>query len=109
MAAPLVLLADRVMGESARLHDGRFWFADWGAGEIVVLGDDGPEVVARMSGMPFCIDWLPDGRMLVVDGPGGAVLRREDGTLVRHADLSGLAGPYPWNDIAVDPRGNAYV
>ena len=45
--------------------------------------------------------------MIVVSGPEAQQLRREpDGTLVTHADLSGLAGGF--NEI-VDSRGNAYV
>jgi sugar lactone lactonase YvrE len=63
----------------------------------------------RAPSSPFCIDWLPDGRLLVVSGGEGFLLRREpDGSLVRHADLSGLSG-HAWNEIVVDGRGNAYV
>jgi sugar lactone lactonase YvrE len=59
--------------------------------------------------LPFCFDWLPDGSLLVVDGPQARLLRRaQDGTLVEHADLSGLS-PHPWNEIVVDGRGNTYV
>jgi sugar lactone lactonase YvrE len=66
-------------------------------------------VVVEMPSFPFCIDWLPDGRLLVVQARDGQVLRREpDGTLVTHADLSGLSAR-PWNDITVDRDGNAYV
>jgi sugar lactone lactonase YvrE len=58
--------------------------------------------------IPFSIDWLPDGRMLVVSGPEALLLRQEPGgSLVTHADLSRLAGG--WNEIVVDGRGNAYV
>jgi len=58
---------------------------------------------------PFSIDWLPDGRPLIVSGPEGILLRREpDGSLVTHADLSSLSD-HPWNEIVVDGRGNAYV
>jgi sugar lactone lactonase YvrE len=100
-----------VMGESPRWHDGRLFVSDWGAGEILAIDDDGgsSEVVARVEGMPFCFDFLPDGRMLVVAGREGRLLRRErDGTLAEYADLTQLAPP-PWNDIVVDGRGNAYV
>jgi sugar lactone lactonase YvrE len=100
-----------VLGESPRWHDGRLYVSDWGAGEILALDADGGgrEVVARVERLPFCFDFLPDGRMLVVDGRAARLLRREpDGTLVPHADLAALAAP-PWNDIVVDGRGNAYV
>jgi sugar lactone lactonase YvrE len=57
----------------------------------------------------MCIDFLPDGRLLVVDSAQRRLLRREpDGALVTHADLSGVSAK-PWNDIVVDDRGNAYV
>ena len=99
-----------VLGESPRWHDGRLWLADWGAGQILAVDlDGGSEVVLELSGMPVCFDWLPDGRLLVVSGREGLLLRREaDGELVVHADLTALADP-PWNDIVVDGRGNAYV
>jgi sugar lactone lactonase YvrE len=99
-----------VLGESPRWHDDRLWLSDWGAGEILALDRDGAsEVVARAGALPFCFDFLPDGRMLVVAGREGRLLRRErDGTLAEYADLTQLAPP-PWNDIVVDGRGNAYV
>jgi sugar lactone lactonase YvrE len=62
-----------------------------------------------VASFPFCIDWLPDGRLLIVSARDRALLRREpDGTLATHADLSALS-EHPWNDIVVDGRGNAYV
>src|SRR3954466_11956051 len=98
------------LGESPRWPGGRLWVSDGGAGEGLAIGDDGSaEVVARVEGMPFCFDFLPDGRMLLVDGRAGRLLRRDpDGAFAVHADLTALAPP-PWNDIVVDGRGNAYV
>jgi sugar lactone lactonase YvrE len=99
-----------VLGESPRWHDGRLWVSDWGAGEILAIDETGrSEVAARVAGLPFCFDWLPDGRLLVVSGREGRLLRQEpDGSLATHADLTELAPP-PWNDIVVDGCGNAYV
>jgi len=59
----------------------------------------------------MCIDWLPDGRLLIVSGRQGRLMRQQpDGTLLTHADLSGLAEPsHPWNEIVVDGRGNVYI
>jgi sugar lactone lactonase YvrE len=101
-------------GESPRWHDGRLWFADWGAKEIVAVDLQGEsEVIARVSfpSFPMCIDWLPDGRLLIVSSRDGLLLRREhDGSLVTHADVSALAeNGHPWNEIVVDGRGNAYI
>jgi sugar lactone lactonase YvrE len=106
-----ILLTGLAMGESPRWHEGRLWFSDWGAQEIIAVDPDGnSEVIVRTSfGLPFCIDWLPDGRLLIVSGREGSLLRREaDGALVRHAELRDLSGG-PWNEIVVDGRGNAYV
>jgi len=59
--------------------------------------------------MPFIIDWLPDGRLLIVSGGEARVLRREaDGSLATHADLSSLSQK-PWNDIVVGAGGNGYI
>lgn len=98
--------------ESARWHGGRAWLCNWGAGEVLTVRSDGErEVMARLAPqtIPFSIDWLPDGRMLVVDGPQGRLLRQEpDGTLDTVADLTALGRP-PFNEIVVDAAGNAYV
>ena len=105
-----VLLDGVVFGESPRWHDGRLWFSDWGANQVIALtADGGHEVVATVDSFPMCIDFLPDGRLLVVDSARKRLLRREpDGSLVDHADLS-PASRTMWNDIVVDGRGNAYV
>jgi sugar lactone lactonase YvrE len=105
------LLTGLAMGESPRWHENRLWFSDWGAQEIIAVDLDGnSEVAVRTSfGLPFCIDWLPDGRLLIVAGRGSLLLRREsDGTLVTHADLRSLSDK-TWNEIVVDGRGNIYV
>src|SRR5437773_11332345 len=89
------------MGESPRWHDGRFWMCDWLAGEVLVFdADANRKVVARVGGMPFSIDWLPDGR-LVATTPGG---------VVTGPDLSpyGATGQ-PVNEIVVDVAGRAGV
>lgn len=81
-----------------------------GAKEIIAVDVEGNgEVMASVpTTILFCIDWLPDGRMLVVSGPEALLLRMEpDGALVTHADLSDLAVGF--NEIVVDGRDNAYV
>ncbi|MGK5675927.1 SMP-30/gluconolactonase/LRE family protein [Micromonospora sp. URMC 106] len=110
MSEPAVLMEGVVFGESPRWRDGRVWFSDWGANQVIALDTDGShEVVATVASFPMCIDFLPDGRLLVVDSARQRLLRREpDGSLVRHADLSPISRK-PWNDIVVDEHGNAYV
>ena len=98
-----VMLDGLVLGESTRWHEGRLWFCDWGAGEIVVVEEGEPRVVARIDDLPFCIDWLPDGRLLVITGRGLLLRREPDGSLVTHADLTDLGGGFPWNDIGSTP------
>jgi len=104
------LMTDLALGESPRWHGDRLWFSNWGAQEVIAVDLEGKsEVIARVQSFSFCIDWLPDGRLLIVSASERLLLRREpDGSLVTHADLSHLAD-YPWNDIVVDGRGNAYV
>ena len=77
---------------------------------MIALGIDGTyEVVLTVASFPMCIDFLPDGRLLVVDSAQRRLLRRErDGSVVTHADLSGVSVK-PWNDTVVDEHGNAYV
>jgi hypothetical protein len=55
------------IGESARWHDGRLWLAHWGAAEVLAIDLAGnTEVMARVPPtIPFSIDWLPGGRLLV--------------------------------------------
>jgi sugar lactone lactonase YvrE len=108
---PQGLLADLAIGESPRWHEDRLWFSNWGAQEIVAVDLEGEsEVKARVpTAGPFCIDWLPDGRLLVVAGQEARLLRgNPDGSLSTHAELGSIS-ERPWNDIVVDGRGNAYV
>jgi sugar lactone lactonase YvrE len=104
------LLTGLAFGESPRWHEDRLWFSNWGTQEVVAVDLDGSsEVVARVpTTLPFSIDWLPDGRLLIVSGPEALLLRGErDGSLATHADLSGIDRGF--NEIVVDGRGNAYV
>jgi sugar lactone lactonase YvrE len=99
------------MGESPRWHEDRLWLADWGAQEILALDNQGKcDVVVRVPFvLPFCIDWLLNGTLLIVSGREGFLLRRErDGSLVTHADLHAFS-ENGWNEIVVDGRGNAYM
>jgi sugar lactone lactonase YvrE len=99
-----------VFGESPRWHDGRLWFSDWGAGRVWSVTAGAEPVLEAEVEQLMCIDFLPDGRLLVVSpADGGVLLRREtDGTLVTHADLSVITGT-GWNDIVADGLGRAYV
>jgi sugar lactone lactonase YvrE len=106
------LMTGLIIGESPRWHEGRLWFCHWGAHEIVAVDLEGHSevVICDPETSPHSIEWLPDGRLLIVPANpacAGRLLRREpDGSLVDHADLSGL--PSGFNEIVVDGRGNIY-
>jgi len=102
------LTAGLAMGESPRWHAGRLWLSDWVAHEVLAVDLAGKrEVIATIPSLPFCIDFLADGRLLVVAEQ--QVMRQEpDGSLVTYADLTALSA-HPWNEIVVDGRGNAYI
>ena len=111
MSVPNILVNGLAIGESPRWHQGRLWLCNWGAEEVIALDAMGHrEVMARVpTTIPFSIDWLPDGRLLVVCGPERRLLRQEpDGALVDHADMSAL-GVSNLNEIVLDGRGNIYV
>jgi sugar lactone lactonase YvrE len=113
-AEPQLLIDGLAFGESPRWYAGRLWVSDWGAREIIAVDLQGKrEVMARVDfpSFPMCFDCLPDGRLLIVSGRQGRLMRQQpDGSLLTHADLSGLAEPsHPWNEIVVDGRGNVYI
>jgi sugar lactone lactonase YvrE len=105
MFEPEILLSGLGIPESPRWHDGRLWFCNWIARQVVAVGMDGEaEIVATRDpdshSMGYSIDWLPDGRLLVT----GDKLRHQepDGSLVVHSEQGG-------NEIVVDGRGNIYL
>jgi sugar lactone lactonase YvrE len=106
-----VLMTGIAFGEQPRWHEDRLWFSDWGPPEVIAVDLEGnSELILRAPSFPCCVDWLPDGRLLIVSAREGLLLRREsDGSLVTHGDLSGLSDPPAGNELVVDGRGNAYV
>jgi sugar lactone lactonase YvrE len=106
--APEILMEGIGLGESPRWHEGRLWFSDWVAHQVIALDPGGEhEVMAEVDALPFSLEWLPGGPMLVT--AGRELLRmEEDGSLVTHVDLSHLS-EHGWNEIVVDGRSNAYV
>lgn len=102
------LMSGLMFVESPRWHDDRLWFSDMVAGDVIAVDRAGKsEVVAHVPTLG--LGFLPDGRLLIVSMRDGLLLRREpDGSLATHASLSSLSR-FPWNDLVVDGRGNAYV
>jgi sugar lactone lactonase YvrE len=96
--------------ECPRWRDGRLYISDFYTHRVLAVTMDGKsETVARVPEQPSGLGFLPDGRMLIVSMRDRKILRREaDGSLVLHADLSGLA-PWHLNDMLVDHDGRAWV
>ncbi len=111
MSATRTLMSGLLFGEQPRWHEDRLWFSDWGTQEVIAVDLEGnSEVVVRGSSFPLCVDWLPDGRLLVVSARDGTLLRREpDGSLQTYADLKTASDPAAVNELVVDGRGNAYI
>ena len=90
-----VLLSGLAFPESPRWSNDRLWVCNWGAQEIFAVDPEGGSDVvlpAPTASLPFSVDWLPDGRMLILAGRAGVLLRREpDGSLATYADLNGLS------------------
>ena len=88
------------MGESPRWHDGRLWVCDWVAGEVLVVRRRGrPRGRADAStGLPFSIDWLPDGRAVLTTPERRRASRR------RTSRRTARPGSR-WNEIVVDAAG----
>lgn len=104
-----ILLADLTFPEGPRWHDGRLWFSDFYAHEVVALDVAGKrETIVEVPGQPSGLGWTPDGRLLVVSMTDRRLLRLDPDGLVEVADLSALAG-YHCNDMVVDGEGRAYV
>jgi sugar lactone lactonase YvrE len=67
MPDPHVLMEGIAFGEQPRWHQGRLWFSDWGPPEVIAVDVAGNhEVMLPAPAFPCCVDWLPDGRLLLV-------------------------------------------
>ena len=101
-------------GEGPRWHEGRLWFSDFyqqtiSSVEIHADGSGTRHVELEYDGRPSGLGWLPDGRLLFVSMLDRKIMRQEaDGSVVEHADLSGVAGGH-CNDMVVSSTGVAYV
>jgi sugar lactone lactonase YvrE len=106
---PRILLDGLRFPEGPRWHEGRFWFSDMHAGEVIAVSLEGKaETIVRVEGEPSGLGWLPDGRLLVVSMQDRRLLRLDPEGLVEVADLSSLAS-FHCNDMVVDGKGRAYV
>ena len=104
-----ILLDNLCFGEGPRWHDGRLYFSDMHAHDVIAVSLDGRrETIAHVPGQPSGLGWTPDGRLLIVSMLDRTLLRQDGGSLTRVADLAHLASSH-CNDMVVDRRGNAYI
>ncbi len=106
------VLADGLgMGESVRWHDERTWLCDWGAGKLLAIGDGGDRETVEGLGdvIPWTVDWLADGTMLIVPRGKSSLMRvSRTGTVSVHTELGEVA-PQGCNEMVADGRGNIYL
>jgi|WetSurMetagenome_2_1015567.scaffolds.fasta_scaffold59098_3 sugar lactone lactonase YvrE len=104
-----VLVDGLVFPENPRWHDGKLWFADSHANNVMTVDIDGKtNVVAQLTDMPGGLGWDAEGRLLVVSMNDKRLLRLDPGSFTQVADLNNLASG-PCNDMAVDALGRAYI
>ena len=104
-----ILLDGLTFAEAPRWRNGRLWFSDFYAHEVVAVDLEGNrESIVTVSEQPSGLGWTPEGKLLVVSMRDQKLLRLEDDRLVEHADLSAHSN-YWCNDMVVDELGGAYV
>ena len=104
-----VLLDGLYFPEGPRWRDGRLWFSDFYAHEVVAVDPAGRrETIVAVPNRPSGLGWLPDGRLLVVSMTDRKLMRLDGEGLHEAADLSGAA-TWHCNDMVVDAEGRAYV
>lgn len=106
---PSVLLDGLYFPEGPRWHDGRLFFSDFYAHEVVAMDPSGKrESIVSVPNQPSGLGWTPDGRLLVVSMLDRRLLRLDSEGLAEVADLSALATSH-CNDMVVDGQGRAYI
>jgi sugar lactone lactonase YvrE len=111
VAEPTVVLDKMSFLEGPRWLGGRIWVSDFYTHRVLSAEADGSDlrVEATVPAQPSGTGLLPDGRVLIVSMRDRKILRREqNGSLVTHADLSGLARGV-LNDMTVDRQGRCWV
>jgi sugar lactone lactonase YvrE len=105
-----VVLDGLLFPEGPRWHDGRLFFSDIHATNVMAVTVDGhAEVICTVPGFPSGLGWAPDGSLLIASVADKKLLRLEpDGSLSTVADISALTR-WTINDMVVDGRGRAYI
>ncbi len=72
-----LMLDNLVFPEGPRWQQGRLWFSDMRAYEVVAVDLEGDrETIAEVPNQPSGLGWLPDGRLLVVSMTDRKLLSR---------------------------------
>lgn len=105
-----VVLDGLVFPEGPRWHKRRLWFSDQHDGRVVSCAADGSDLAVEVAlDHPSGIDWLPDGRLVVVAMRERALYAVDaDGTRAPYADLRPHTSWYA-NDLVCDAAGRCYV
>jgi sugar lactone lactonase YvrE len=96
-----------VFGEGPRWHDGRLWFSDMAAGQVLAMDERGDLEVVVRTPHPSGLGWLPDGTLLVGVLYSPRILRVDAGEISVAHDLS--AHGWATNDMVVGPGGVVYA
>jgi sugar lactone lactonase YvrE len=95
--------------EGPRWHDGRLWFVDCMARTLLSVSPAGEaRRHASFDDTPCGTGVLTDGRLLVLTMNRKRLFSFADGTLVPHADLTGVAAG-TIDDMIVDGLGRAWI
>jgi sugar lactone lactonase YvrE len=109
MAEMRTVLEGLAFPEGPRWHDGRLFFSDQHAHQVLALDPAGAvEEIVRVEQQPSGLGWTPDGRMLIVSMLDRRLLQFDGKRLTEVADLSALAS-FHCNDMVVAADGRAYV
>jgi len=104
-----VLLEGLTFPEGPRWYDGRLWFSDMQAREVVSVNMAGErQTVLSMNDNPSGLGWFSDGRLLVVSMGERKLLGLYPTGLTLVADLSELT-TYYCNDMVVSRKDRAYI
>lgn len=107
----LEMLADGfIFLEGPRWHDQQLWLSDMRGETVYTLSETGKRSkVASFPKHPSGINFLPDGRVVIVSMQDRKLMQVEaGGTLSEYADLSNMVS-YDINDSVCDASGNIYV
>jgi sugar lactone lactonase YvrE len=104
-----MLVDGLVFPEGPRWHNGKLWFSDMYAGQVMTVDLQGHvEAVALVPQRPSGLGFLPDGRLLIVSMRDRRLLRLDSDDLRPVADLTDFTGG-DCNDMVVDAQGRAYI